>query len=408
MAYERWSRNWDSMGLDEQAEYRDRKLSRFIRKELYPNSQRYRALFDDNGIDPAAIKGVEDLRKVPFTYREDLVAEALKGRGISPSGIMQGEMGQGAPGSGWSRFTRTMNRWVKGEDHVRQELYDRYGHVRVQYAADHYDEPHPLFYTRHDLDLMAEAGRRGLELAGFGSIINRADSVVMNLTQFSPEAPYHMSVAALDRASIFFLDTGGGRVLSSDETLNIFEEIRANALVGMPDYIRYLLERGAEKGVDFSDVRVIVLNGQIISRANREEVVSAAVEAGIEEPVVVSTYSFAEARKGYSECALGTDAGYHLYPDLDYLEIIDPATGEPVREGEGGEIVFTSLSGYGNGLLRFRTGDYVEGGITCEPCPGCGRTVPRLGPDIEHREIRKWDLETVPEATPGQEDEDEG
>ena len=119
MAYERWSRNWDGMGLDEQAEYRDRKLSRFIRKELYPNSQRYRALFDDNGIDPAAIKGVEDLRKVPFTYREDLVAEALKGRGISPSGIMQGEMGQGAPGSGWSRFIRTMNRWVKGEDHVR-------------------------------------------------------------------------------------------------------------------------------------------------------------------------------------------------------------------------------------------------------------------------------------------------
>ena len=88
------------------------------------------------------------------------------------------------------------------------------------------------------------------------------------------------------------------------------------------------------------------------------------------------------AAKRYSECAPAADTGYHLYPDMDYIELVDPETGEPVGEGEDGELVYTCLDGRGTCVVRFRTGDYVKGGIVYEPCPSCGRTVPRLGSDI--------------------------
>ncbi len=75
-------------------------------------------------------------------------------------------------------------------------------------------------------------------------------------------------------------------------------------------------------------------------------------------------------------------SGYHLYPDKEIFEIIDPKTGEVKGEGEDGEIVYTSIDSRGSCVIRYRTGDFVKGGITWEPCPHCKRTVPRLSSDI--------------------------
>jgi phenylacetate-coenzyme A ligase PaaK-like adenylate-forming protein len=52
------------------------------------------------------------------------------------------------------------------------------------------------------------------------------------------------------------------------------------------------------------------------------------------------------------------------------------------KEGEDGELVYTSIDSRGSSVVRFRTGDLVKGGITYEPCPHCGRTVPRISSDI--------------------------
>ncbi|NIP92894.1 MAG: phenylacetate--CoA ligase family protein, partial [Akkermansiaceae bacterium] len=62
---------------------------------------------------------------------------------------------------------------------------------------------------------------------------------------------------------------------------------------------------------------------------------------------VVSTYGFTEAKMAWSECVTPDredPAGYHLCPDLAFIEIIDPETGERVVDGEPGEIVFTALN----------------------------------------------------------------
>ena len=69
--------------------------------------------------------------------------------------------------------------------------------------------------------------------------------------------------------------------------------------------------------------------------------------------------------------------------DMDLVELVDPESGKPVGEGETGELVYTSLTGRGSCILRYRTGDMILGGMTFKPCPFCGRTVPRLASQLE-------------------------
>ena len=70
--------------------------------------------------------------------------------------------------------------------------------------------------------------------------------------------------------------------------------------------------------------------------------------------------------------------GYHLSPEFGLIEIVDPRTGETLPPETPGEIVYTPLDARGSIVLRYRTGDLCEGGLTWSPCPACGRTLPRL------------------------------
>jgi phenylacetate-coenzyme A ligase PaaK-like adenylate-forming protein len=102
---------------------------------------------------------------------------------------------------------------------------------------------------------------------------------------------------------------------------------------------------------------------------------------GVKQLDIIATYGFTEAKLAFSECAVppGEEpSGYHLYSDLALVEVIDPETGEVVPDEHPGEIVFTPLNSRGTTVLRYRTGDLIEGGITYKPCPHCGRTCPRL------------------------------
>src|SRR5207302_6603560 len=114
---------------------------------------------------------------------------------------------------------------------------------------------------------------------------------------------------------------------------------------------------------------------------------------------IFTTYAFTEAKVAWAECPHPPDRpsfGYHLYPDLGIIEIVNPLTGEPVGEGEPGEIVFTPLNARGTVVLRYRTGDCVEGGVVYERCPFCGRRCPRLvGQISRNSEIREMRLEKL-------------
>jgi phenylacetate-coenzyme A ligase PaaK-like adenylate-forming protein len=119
---------------------------------------------------------------------------------------------------------------------------------------------------------------------------------------------------------------------------------------------------------------------------------------GAREVTILGTYGFTEARMAFGECPTAYDvsSGYHLSPDHGVFEVIDPESGEPVAEGEPGEIVYTGIAGHGTVVCRYRTGDLAVEGITSEPCPHCGRTLPRLCSELRRvSERRALDLTKI-------------
>ena len=78
------------------------------------------------------------------------------------------------------------------------------------------------------------------------------------------------------------------------------------------------------------------------------------------------------------------------------MEVVDPQTGRAVPTGQPGELVFTPLDSRGTVVLRYRTGDFIDGGLTYQPCPHCGRTLPRLVGNISRRsEIKEMSLDKI-------------
>jgi phenylacetate-coenzyme A ligase PaaK-like adenylate-forming protein len=129
------------------------------------------------------------------------------------------------------------------------------------------------------------------------------------------------------------------------------------------------------------------MGGDRLPAGLKEKIRELLGKVGSEKAAVVSTYGFTEGRVAWSECrpsALSKEesSGYHLFPDMEIVEIIDPDSGNRMGEGEDGEIVYSTLDWRGSVLLRFRTGDLVKGGLDLAPCPYCGRSLPRLGLEI--------------------------
>jgi phenylacetate-coenzyme A ligase PaaK-like adenylate-forming protein len=108
-------------------------------------------------------------------------------------------------------------------------------------------------------------------------------------------------------------------------------------------------------------------------------------ELGASKVEVLPIYGFTEAKIAWATCPTpeGEEpSGYHLDPDLGLFEVVDPHTGEPVGEGEPGELVYTPIDARGSVVLRYRTGDVISGGLVYGKCPHCGRVIPRLVGEI--------------------------
>jgi len=181
---------------------------------------------------------------------------------------------------------------------------------------------------------------------------------------------------------VFTLHTGGGRAMGTEGILRVLEKMRPSHLTGIPGYVYHLIRQGVEEGRDLSSIEVVFLGGDRVTPGYREKLASLLKENGSKNPVVTSVLGFTESKKCWIECSGGVETGFHTYPDLDLFEIVDPETGVRLPDGETGELVYTPLDGRGSLIMRYRTGDLVNGGMTREPCPACGRTVPRFSSDL--------------------------
>jgi len=160
--------------------------------------------------------------------------------------------------------------------------------------------------------------------------------------------------------------------------------MKPTVILGVPSYVYHVFREAKQRGVRFDFVKKVVLGASRITRDFKVKLAQICGSIGAEDVSVLGTYGFTEARCAWAECPTSIDvsSGYHLYADKEIFEVVDPETGEVKGDGQDGELVYTSLDSRASVVMRYRTGDFVKGGITYEPCPYCGREVARISSDI--------------------------
>ncbi|MGA7214534.1 MAG: AMP-binding protein, partial [Terrimicrobiaceae bacterium] len=246
----------------------------------------------------------------------------------------------------------------------------------------------------HDLAVLRVSGFRLMQLAGA-----RSGDRMLSMFPFAPHLAFWQTHYAGTEFGVFILSSGGGKTVGTDGNIRMLRKLNPDVLIGMPTFVYHVLREAALDGVRCDNLRGIVLGGEKVPQGLRRKLREAASSLRSRSVSVISTYGFTEAKMAWCECLFPVDAepsGYHLYPDLGIVEIIDPETGALKDDGEAGEIVFTSLDARGTCVVRYRTGDIVEGGLTYEPCPHCGRVMPRLLGKISRcSNVREMQLDKI-------------
>ena len=346
------------------------KLHRYLHDCVLPFSAHYRELFRTHRLSAEDFRSVADLEKLPFTTKEDLLPTPE-----SPRRALDFVL-KPDPAALRGRPATILRALLHGRAAARDALEREWRPVFMTSTTGRSTEPVPFLYTQHDLALLGLGSGRIVEMGGV-----LPDERMVNMFPFAPHlAFWYMYYSGLDR-NVFALATGGGKVMGTEGNLRAIEKLRPQVLVAMPTFLYHVLSLAADTGKRLEGLRLLVLGGEKVPDGTRRKLGELCARLGSPEVRIMATYGFTEAKLAWSECPVApgeTPPGYHLYPDLGIIEIIDPATGRVVPDGTGGEIVWTPLEQRGTAVLRYRTGDQCEHGLTYAPCPCCGRRMPRL------------------------------
>jgi phenylacetate-CoA ligase len=386
--------NWQRlqrMSRTEQRKLQDGLLQRYVREYLYPFSSFYRDQFDRAGVRPEQIRTVDDLRRLPLSQKRDLLPTADDPQRFKKF-ILQPDAAKVR--AAWplaKKLPLLWQKWTKGAESVRDTMRGEFAPCFMTFTTGRSAEPVPFFYSPHDIRNLHDTGARLVDVMGL-----ERDFRVANVFPYAPHLAFWQVFFAGQSTGMMVLSTGGGKVMGSSGDLRAMSRLKADALIGVPGYVYHLLRRAAAERMDLSSIRCVVLGAERVPPGMKTKIVQLLGECGAKDVRVFGTYGFTEARMAFAECpTAGNDyTGYHLYPDLAIFEVIDPVTGEVVPEGHDGELVFTPLNARASTVFRYRTGDRVRGGLRWDPCPHCGRTVPRISSDLT-RESSLKDLQLL-------------
>lgn len=358
-------------------ELQNQRLRSFINTHVYPFSPYYHKLFDEQKINPRYIRTKEDLRHIPYISKSDLVDKNNPQKFLDF--ILRPDKEK--IGRHWPKLrllTRTLRSLLQGR-RIQDDLAKEYRPVFMTFTTGTTNSPVPFMYSRYDLDNLNVSGSRMIELFDV-----KGDERIMNLFPFAPHLAFWQTFFGALEAGIFSLSTGGGKVMGTEGNLTALSRIKPSGILGVPSYIYHLVRHAQEKGHDLSYLKKIVLGAAKVTTAYKQKLSDMLSAQGARNVYIFGTYGFTEARSAWAECPTENhlSSGYHLYPDKEIFEIIDPATGDVKDDNEDGELVYTSLDSRSSVMLRYRTGDFVKGGITHGPCPYCGRQTLRLSSDI--------------------------
>lgn len=283
----------------------------------------YRERLRAAGIAPEDVRSLDDVRHLPFTTKSDF-------REQYPFGL----------------FAVSMEEVV--------ELHSSSGTTGKPVVAG---------FTRRDLETWAELVCRVAVMAG----VRRDDvaQVSFGYGMFTGGFGLHYG---LQRAGASVVPVSAG---NTQRQLQFMRDFGTTVMVATPSYALYLAEAiAASDDPSAFKLRLGLFGAEACSEEMRRQ-----IETRI--PIVATdNYGLTEVIgpgiAGECECR----AGMHVAEDHFLLEVVDPASGEPVPEGEVGELVFTALTRECSPVLRYRTRDLCS--VTSEPC-ACGRTLARMG-----------------------------
>lgn len=284
----------------------------------------YKRAFDEAGVYPDDIKRLDDIKKLPFTVKQDL-------RDNYPFGL----------------FSVPMSNIV-----------------RLHASSGTTGKATVVGYTRRDIEIWSRLMARSFVAAGLtkNDIIHNAYGYGL----FTGGLGAHYGAEMLG-ASVVPMSGG-----NTKRQLMILQDFGPTAICCTPSYALYLAERGEEMGIDMKSLklRVGILGAEPWSEGMRDEIED---RLGIK---ALNIYGLSEViGPGVSmECVEGRN-GLHVFEDHFIVETINPETGETVPNGEEGELVFTALTKEAFPLIRYRTGDMSR--LMKEPCR-CGRTLARM------------------------------
>jgi len=388
MKSSRLQKQWQQLPEEAVRRLQAEKLRHYLRTAVLPFSAYYRELFREQNLEAGSIRTLDDLQRLPFTKKSDLLPtpehpERFKEFILTPD-----------PKTLARRPATIVRAVLHGRKKVETELSAEFRPVSLFFTTGRSAEPLAFLLTKQDLDNMTSASRRLMEVCGA-----RPEFRMINAFPFAPHLAFWFTHYAGVSFGTLTVSSGGGKVLGTEGNLRLMRKLNPDALAGIPTFIYHLLQQAIEGKVRCDNLKIIALGGEKTSDGLRRKLREMAGELGARNVHVLSIYGFTEGKLAWAECPFPHDqesGGFHLYPDLGIIEIVDPKTGHPVPTGQPGEIVFTPLDARGTVVLRYRTGDYTDGGLTYEPCPHCGRTLPRLVGRISRAsEIREMHLDKL-------------
>ncbi len=297
---------------------------------LNRHSPFYKELFAANNIDVAAIKTLNDLKKIPFTTKEHLQQRNDDFLCVSKNEVIEYSSTSGTLGS-----------------------------------------PVTIALTENDLNRLAYN-----EYSSFTCADGSANDIYqLMLTldrQFMAGMAYYSGIRKLG-AGIIRLGPGVPS-LQWDTIL----KLKPTAIVAVPSFIIKLIEFAKEHyiNINTTSVKKAICVGENIRNTDFSLSILGKKISDAWDIKLYSTYASTEMQTAFTECR--ECKGGHMQPELIILEMLDE-NDEPVKPGQAGEVTITTLGVQGMPLLRYKTGDicmYFDD--TCN----CGRTSTRLSPVV--------------------------
>ena len=317
-----WNENMECATKDEMKALQSFRLSQTVRK-VYNNVPYYRERMEKAGVTPDDIHSVEDLKKLPFTMKQDL-------RDTYPYGLFA----------------------VPMEDVVR--VHASSGTTGKQIVVG---------YTQHDLDVWSECCARALTAAGATNKDFMHVSYGYGL--FTGGLGLH---GGAEKVGMTVIPVSTG---NTNRQINIIKDFGSTYICCTPSYALYLAETMEVMGITKDDIKLKA--GLFGAEPWTEE-----MRHEIEEKLglkALDIYGLTEIIGPGVAFECSEQSGMHINEDHFIAETIDPDTGEVLPEGTQGEIVFTCISKEAFPLLRYRTRDI--GILKREKC-SCGRTLIKM------------------------------